>query len=91
MLHACFSFYIAPAIADMSDFIEYLHEVFAGFGEITTRRNLGAKCLRRRLACARGQGPPRQRAAVAQNLSLLKLDAATSSSDGIDGPFLAKH
>ena len=26
----------------MSDFIEYLHEVFAGFGEITTRRMFGA-------------------------------------------------
>ena len=42
MGHACFSFYIAPAIADMSDFIEYLHEVFAGFGNITTRRMFGA-------------------------------------------------
>lgn len=26
----------------MSDFIEFLHEVFAGFGEITTRRMFGA-------------------------------------------------
>jgi len=26
----------------MSDFIEYLHEVFAGFGHITTRRMFGA-------------------------------------------------
>jgi DNA transformation protein len=26
----------------MSDFIEYLHEVFAGFGDITTRRMFGA-------------------------------------------------
>lgn len=43
MLHACFSFYIAPALADMSDFIEFLHEVFAGFGDITTRRMFGAQ------------------------------------------------
>ena len=42
MGHACFSFYIAPAIADMSDFIEFLHEVFAGFGDISTRRMFGA-------------------------------------------------
>jgi hypothetical protein len=27
----------------MSDFIEYLHEVFAGFGQITTRRMFGAQ------------------------------------------------
>ena len=43
MGHACFSFYIAPAIADMSDFIEFLHEVFAVFGDITTRRMFGAQ------------------------------------------------
>ena len=26
----------------MSDFIEYLHEVFTGFGDVTTRRMFGA-------------------------------------------------
>jgi TfoX/Sxy family transcriptional regulator of competence genes len=29
----------------MSDFIEFLHEVFADFGPITTRRMFGAQAL----------------------------------------------